>query len=57
MPVKIYRLLTADSYEKHMFDVASKKLGLATAVLGTCSPVFCFCPTELVCFFFFFFFF
>ncbi len=34
VPVKVYRLLTRDTYEKHMFDTASKKLGLSTVVLG-----------------------
>ncbi|KAF4696411.1 choline dehydrogenase 7, partial [Perkinsus olseni] len=28
--VKVYRLITRDSYEQHMFDTASRKLGLGT---------------------------
>ena len=32
-PVKVYRLLTRNSYERQMFDKASKKLGLDKAVL------------------------
>uniref|UniRef100_A0A914GUG5 Chromodomain-helicase-DNA-binding protein 7 n=1 Tax=Globodera rostochiensis TaxID=31243 RepID=A0A914GUG5_GLORO len=32
-PVKIYRLITANSYEREMFDKASLKLGLDKAVL------------------------
>ncbi|RHY45169.1 hypothetical protein DYB34_004778 [Aphanomyces astaci] len=33
--VKIYRLVTRNSYESEMFDRASRKLGLEHAVLGT----------------------
>jgi SNF2-related domain/Helicase conserved C-terminal domain/F/Y rich C-terminus/F/Y-rich N-terminus len=33
--VKVYRLLTAKTYEKQMFERTSKKLGLDQAVLGT----------------------
>eukprot|EP01130_Rhizamoeba_saxonica_P013576 TRINITY_DN5809_c1_g1_i1.p1 TRINITY_DN5809_c1_g1~~TRINITY_DN5809_c1_g1_i1.p1 ORF type:complete len:1529 (-),score=423.68 TRINITY_DN5809_c1_g1_i1:329-4915(-) len=33
--VKIYRLITDNSYEMKMFDVASKKLGLNRAILGS----------------------
>lgn len=33
--VRIYRLVTANSFEQEMFDRASKKLGLEQAVLGT----------------------
>ena len=33
-PVKIYRLVISHSYEREMFDRASKKLGLERAVLG-----------------------
>ena len=33
--VQVYRLITANTYEQHMFDMASKKLGLDRAVLGT----------------------
>ncbi|PRP86333.1 chromodomain helicase DNA binding protein [Planoprotostelium fungivorum] len=32
--VKVYRLITRKTYEKTMFDVASKKLGLDRVVLG-----------------------
>eukprot|EP01117_Protostelium_nocturnum_P017066 TRINITY_DN687_c0_g4_i1.p1 TRINITY_DN687_c0_g4~~TRINITY_DN687_c0_g4_i1.p1 ORF type:complete len:1707 (+),score=771.90 TRINITY_DN687_c0_g4_i1:229-5349(+) len=32
--VKVYRLITRNTYEKTMFDVASKKLGLDKVVLG-----------------------
>ena len=32
--VKVYRLMTEDTYEEKMFDVASKKLGLDRAVLA-----------------------
>lgn len=41
--VKVYRLITRNTYEKHMFERASKKLGLDQAVLtkmnsGTTAP-------------------
>ncbi|KAF4719463.1 choline dehydrogenase 7, partial [Perkinsus olseni] len=32
--VKVYRLITRDSYEERMFDVASKKLGLEQALMS-----------------------
>lgn len=32
--MKIYRFVTKDTYESYMLDVASKKLGLNTVVLG-----------------------
>jgi hypothetical protein len=32
--VKIYRFVTKDTYESYMLDVASKKLGLNTVILG-----------------------
>lgn len=32
--VKVYRLITRNTYEKYMFEVASKKLGLDRVVLG-----------------------
>ena len=32
--VKVYRLITKNTYEKRMFEVASKKLGLDAVVLG-----------------------
>ncbi len=34
-PVKVYRLLAAKTYEMHMFQVASLKLGLGNAVQGS----------------------
>ena len=37
--VKVYRLITRNSYEREMFDRASKKLGLDKAVLQTMSSV------------------
>merc|ERR1712025_1554078 len=36
-PVKIYRLITRNSYEREMFDRASLKLGLDKAVLQSMS--------------------
>ncbi|KAF4669598.1 hypothetical protein FOL47_002434 [Perkinsus chesapeaki] len=32
--VKVYRLITRDSYEQHMFDTASRKLGLEQALMS-----------------------
>jgi len=32
--VNIYRFITAGTYESKLFDVASKKLGLNTAIMG-----------------------
>ena len=58
--VKVYRLITRNSYEREMFDKASLKLGLDKAVLqsmaGGDKPVnpvsglFCtlLCPTSVV---------
>lgn len=35
--VKVYRLLMKGTYEEHMFEAASKKLGLGQAILDKCS--------------------
>jgi SNF2 family DNA or RNA helicase len=32
--VKVYRLITKNTYERYMFETASKKLGLEMVVLG-----------------------
>lgn len=36
--VKVYRLITANTYEREMFDKASLKLGLDKAVLQSMAP-------------------
>jgi hypothetical protein len=38
--VKVYRLLTRNTYEAHMFSIASKRLGLNLAILGMCDNEF-----------------
>lgn len=36
--VKVYRLITTNTYEREMFDKASLKLGLDKAVLQSMTP-------------------
>lgn len=38
--VKIFRLITRNTYEKYMLEIASKKLGLERAILSNMNGIF-----------------